>query len=338
MKVELALPPAGRGEPAALARRAEALGYSRVTATETAHDPFLPLGLAAAVTERIELATSIAVAFPRSPMVTAQTAWDLQELSGGRFQLGLGTQVKGQIERRYGIRWTDPAPRMREYILALRATWQSWQAGGTRLNFTGDEYQLTLMTPEYSPGVSSYPSPPVLIAGSGPAMVRTAGEVADGLRLPAFTSLRYAKESVVPLLRRAMEGGGRKGVAFDLCAQPWLAMGTKEQVARQFEGYRRAVALHGGAKTYRAVWDAHGWGEVAGRLYDLATRQEWAAMPRLVSDEMVDAFVVHGTPDEVAAQLREGWGQVASAVGFPVPDEVGTDDETVARCVSLLAG
>lgn len=333
MRVECGLPPIGRGDPGEAARRAEELGFDRVTSTEIAHEPFIPLALAAAATTTIELATAIAVAFPRSPMVTAQTGWDLQELSGGRFQLGLGTQVKAQIERRYGVRWTDPAARMKEYVRAVRAVWDSWRLGGRSLSFIGEEYQLTLMTPEYSPGASAYPSPPIVIAGSGPGMVRTAGEVADGLRLPAFTSLKYARESVVPLLRRVLENTGRMAAPFDLCAQPWIAMGTRESVARRLESYRRAVALHGGTKTYRAVWDAHGWGEVAGKLYDLAVKQEYAAMPRLVSDEMVSAFVVHGTPDEVVAQLKEGWASVATTIAFPV--EAGSE-EGAQRCVESL--
>lgn len=333
MKVELGLPPAGRGDPAAVARRAERLGYDRVTSPETAHDPFLPLALAAAATERVNLASAITVAFARSPVVTAHTSWDLHELSGGRFELGLGTQLKGQIERRYGVRWTDPAPRMKEYVLAVRAVWDSWHSGGGELSFTGSEYRLTLMTPEYSPAPSAHPPPRIYLAGFGPAMVRTAGEVADGLRLPAFMSPKYVRESVAPLLRRVLAQAGRPGNTLELCAQPWLAIGGRDDVARQRERYRRLIAQHGGAKTYRAVWDAHGWGDVAGKLYELTLKREYAAMPRLVSDEMVSAFVVSGAPDEVVAQLRDEWGSLAGTVAFPGN---GLDDDALERCLQEL--
>ncbi|MEX2080021.1 MAG: LLM class flavin-dependent oxidoreductase, partial [Dehalococcoidia bacterium] len=168
MRVEVAIPAAGQGDPARAARRAEALGYDRLTATETAHNPFLALAIAAGATRRVDLATSIAIAFARSPMVTAQLAWDLRELSGGRFQLGLGTQVKGHVIRRYSAPWSAPGPRMREYLNALRAIWASWEAGGTRLQFSGETYQFSLMSPEYSPGKSELPTIPVTVGGAGP--------------------------------------------------------------------------------------------------------------------------------------------------------------------------
>ncbi len=325
MKVEVALPVVGRGDIAEAAQRAEQLGYDRVTAAETSHNPFLPLALAASVTERVELATSIAIAFARSPMVTAQLAWDLRELSGGRFQLGLGTQVKGHVLRRYSSEWSSPGPRMREYIQALRAIWDSWEAGGTRLQFAGESYQFSLMTPEYSPGRSSHPRIPVTVAGAGPYMARIAGELCDGLRLPAFATVKYAREMLLPEIARAAERAGRSASEVEVCAQPWLAVGAREEVSKRREQYRRAVAMYGGDRSYRAVWDVHGWGDVAGRLQSLALESRWEEMTRLVSDEMVDTFVVQGTPDEVVVQLREGWGKVAGAVavGMEMGEWVG---------------
>jgi probable F420-dependent oxidoreductase len=336
VKVETPLPAAGRGDAAEAARRAEALGYDRVTAAETAHNPFLPLAAAANATSRIGLATSIAIAFARSPMVTAQIAWDLREMSGGRFELGLGTQVKAHIQRRYSVPWAAPGPRMREYIQALRAIWRSWDEGGTRLSFTGEHYQFSLMTPEYSPGKSSYGPIPITVAGVGPYMARIAGEVCEGLRLHNFSTPKYVREVLLPEVNRARSTAASASAAFEVCAQPWLAIGDSKQVARQREAYRRAAAAFGSSRTYRGIWDVHGWGEVASRLLDLSLEQRWDDMARLVSDEMVDTFVIQGTPDEVVARVRAQWGPIASSVSFAFPREFPAGDDELRRCIEDL--
>lgn len=338
MLVETGIPPAGRGDIAAAARRAEALGYDRVTSAETAHNAFLPLAIASTATERVRLASSIAIAFPRSPMVVAQVAWDLRELSRGRFELGLGTQVKGHIQRRYSTPWTAPGTRMREYIAALRAIWQSWQEGGTRLNFVGEHYQFSLMTPDFSPGTSEYAPIPVTVAGVGPYMARIAGEVCDGLRLHSFSTLKYVRDVLEPEVARGLARAGRDRAGFDLCGQPWLAIGTAAQIAKQREGYQRAAAFYGSTRTYRGVWDVHGWGEVASRLHELSLQQRWDDMAMLISDEMVDAFVIQGTPDEVVAQLRDTWGRECSTLSFSFPREFGGDDGELQRCIEALHG
>jgi probable F420-dependent oxidoreductase len=271
-----------------MARRAEATGVAGLWTAETSHDPFLPLVLAAKHTERVELGTAIAVAFARSPLAVAQTAWDLAQLSGGRFILGLGSQVRAHIERRFGMPWSDrPVGRMREYVAVIRAAWEAWQTG-TRPSFRGEHYRLTLMTPFFDPGPIDHPRIPIYLAGVGAGMTRLAGEIADGLIVHPMHSRSYLADVVLPA---AAAGGRRITIAASV-----IVATTDDEIAAA----RRAIGFYASTPTYRSVLEHHGWGEVGAALSGHARHGRWDEMAALVSDRMLDAFAVVAP----AAQLR----------------------------------
>lgn len=287
-----------------LARRAEALGFGALWSAETRHDPFLPLAVAATVTGRIGLGTAIAVAFARSPMVLAQVAWDLQRASGGRFVLGLGTQVKAHNERRFSVPWGPPGPRVREVVLALRAIWEAWQHR-TRLAFRGEHYRLDLMTPFFDPGPIEHPHIPVYLAAVNPWMCRLAGEVADGLHVHSFHSPRYLRECVVPALEEGLRQAGRTREDFVLRASTMVALGdTPEALARARRAAKQQIAFYASTRTYRAVLAVHGLDDLTPRLHERSLAGDWTGMADLVTDEMLDLFAVSGTLDTVADALR----------------------------------
>jgi probable F420-dependent oxidoreductase len=291
----------GAGEQA---RRAEALGFDGAWTSEAQHDAFLPLILAAEHTTRLTLGTSIAVAFGRSPMAMAHTAWDLQRFSGGRFTLGLGTQVKGHIERRYGLTWDSPGPRLRDYVQALRAIWDCWQRG-TPLNYRGEFYSHTLMTPFFNPGPIPHPRIPIHIAGVQPYMCRLAGELCDGLQVHPFHSAKYLCDVALPNVGEGLGRSGRRRADICLASSVFIATGAD---AAGMEAARRAVktqvAFYASTPNYRVVLECHGWGEVAGELTRKSIRGDWEGMASLISDEMLDAFAVVGRPDELPERLR----------------------------------
>ena len=263
-----------------LARAAEVAGVAGVWTAETKHDPFLPLVLAAEHTERVELGTAIAVAFARSPLALAQTAWDLAQLSGGRFILGLGSQVRAHIERRFGMPWSDrPVARMHEYFAVLRAAWEAWQTG-TRPSFRGEHYRLTLMTPFFDPGPIDHPQIPVYLAGVGAGMTRLAGEVADGLIVHPMHSRSYLADVVLP----AVALGGRR---ITIAASVIVAT-TEDEIAAA----EQAIGFYAATPTYRSVLEHHGWGEVGDALAGHARHGRWDETAALVSDQMLDAFAV----------------------------------------------
>jgi probable F420-dependent oxidoreductase len=286
------------------ARRAEAMGFDGAWTSETQHDAFLPLILAGEHTIRLELGTSIAVAFPRSPMTTAQIAWDLQRFSGGRFTLGLGTQVKGHIERRYGLAWDSPGPRLRDYILAVRAIWDCWQHG-TPLNYQGEFYSHTLMTPFFSPGPIAHPRIPIHIAGVQPYMCRLAGERCDGFQVHPFHSTKYLQDVVLPHVERGLQAGGRTRADICLASSAFIVTGTS---AAALEAAGRSVktqiGFYASTPNYRVILECHGWGHVARDLTRKSIQGDWEGMAALISDEMLDAFAIVGTPDEVPDKLR----------------------------------
>lgn len=304
----------------------ESAGYDGIFAAETRHDPFVSLTAAAMRTERVSLMTGIAVAFARSPMTVAETANDLQLVSEGRFILGLGSQIRTHIERRFSMPWSAPAARMREYVAALRAIWDSWRTG-ERLRFEGKHYRHTLMTPFFSPGENPFGPPPVWIAAVGPGMTETAGAVADGLLAHTFTTERYLHEVTLPALRRGAESAGRSLDAFSLSIPAFIAVGeTPDELDAAIQATRRQIAFYGSTPEYLPVMELHGWAAVHESLHAASRRGEWAEMARAVDDDMLTAFAAVGSPAEVAAQLRERFAGIATrlsfSAGYPIRSEV----------------
>jgi probable F420-dependent oxidoreductase len=310
------------------ARRQEKAGYDALWSAESAHDPFLPLMLAAEHTDGIELGTAVAVAFARSPMQLAYTAHDLQAYSGGRFILGLGSQVKPHIERRFAMPWSHPAPRMREFIMAMRAVWSAWN-DGTTLNFRGDFYSHTLMTPFFSPPPAPGGPPRVFLAAVGEAMTAVSGEVADGLLAHAFCTERYLREVTLPALRLGLARSGRPRADIEISMLVMIATGrTEEEMSRAVAGVRRQIAFYGSTPAYRGVLELHGWAGLAEELNSLirsAREDKWEAMGGLVDDDVLSAFAVVAEPAGVAAEIRHRFAGLADRVSFYAPYE--TDPE-----------
>ena len=317
-------------------RRLEALGYDGVYSFEGPHEPFLPLLLAAEHTERLQLTTAVAIAFARNPMTLAAVAYDLQLASKGRFNLGLGTQVKPHIEKRFSMPWSKPVERMREMVLAIRAIWARWHEGKP-LDFRGEFYTHTLMTPFFDPGPSPYGVPRVFLGGVGPRMTAVAGEVADGFMVHPFATERSIREVTVPALERGAARAGRSladiEIAFPLMV---VAADDEAQMQRGRDAMRPRLAFYGSTPAYRVVLDVHGWGELQPELNALSKRGDWATMATLITDEMVDAFVVCARPEDVAAEVHRRYGDVVHRVSFDVPDSV--DAERVGRIVCGFGG
>jgi probable F420-dependent oxidoreductase len=321
MRVESALPIDDLSAIPAAVRRAEALGFDGVLVPETSHNPFIALALAAEHSARLTLATSVAQAFVRSPTTTAYAAFDLTRFSGGRFHLGLGSQVKGQIERRFGMPWTAPAPRMRDYIQALRAVWACWQQRSP-LNYQGTHYRLNVMTPNHRPsplpeGVSF---PPVSIAAVLPYMTQLAGEICEGVRLHTFSTERYVRNVTLPNLRKGAARAGRSLDGFDISGGGMIATGpTPEAVAKAIEHVRWSIAFYGSTRTYTTVWAQHGWEETGLMLHKLSVTNGWDSMPALITDEMVRTFAAVGTYEEIGDKILERFGGFATRVALPLP-------------------
>lgn len=288
-----------------VAQEAESLGFGALWAPETRHDPFLPLMLVAEHTRQIRFGTAVAIAFPRSPLVLAHIGWDLAKYSGGRFILGLGTQVKGHNVRRFSVPWTPPGPRLRDMILAIRAIWDCWQ-NGTPLNYHSDNYTHTLMTPFFSPGPIEHPEVPIFIGGVNPYMCRVAGEVADGLLMHSLNSATYISQVVLPALEQGLLKSGRSRQDFTLRGTVFPVLGeTEEEFDLARAAVRQRIAFYASTRTYKAVLDAHGWGDLTDYLHSMASRGEWEAMGHEITDEMLEAFCVTSTPDQLGAALRE---------------------------------
>ncbi|TDU01768.1 putative F420-dependent oxidoreductase [Streptomyces sp. 846.5] len=319
MKVDGKLSAWGTTEVVEEARGHEKAGYDGLWASESSHDPFLPLLLAAEHTERLEVGTAIAVAFARSPMQLAYTAHDLQSYSGGRFTLGLGSQIKPHIERRFSMPWSHPAPRMREFIGALHAVWAAWN-DGAELDFRGDFYSHTLMAPFFSPPPLPQGAPKVFLAAVGESMTRVAAEVADGMLAHGFTTERYLREVTVPILERGLEQSGRTRADFSVSHLLLTATGrTEEELARAIKGTRRQIAFYGSTPAYRGVLELHGWGELGDELNTLSKSSradKWEVMGTLVDDEVLNAFAVVAEPDRVAAEIRRRFDGVVDRLSF----------------------
>lgn len=321
MKVDTGIMAATLEDVGRRARELEEFGYDGLLTAETAHDPFLPLAVAAQHTERIELGTGIAVAFARTPMVTAHTANDLQRASKGRFVLGLGSQIKPHIEKRFSMPWSHPAARMREYILALRAIWSAWNEG-TKLDFRGDFYTHTLMTPFFSPPPNPYGAPKVFLAAVGERMTEVAGEVADGIIVHGFTTERYVKEVTLPAVERGLAKAGRDRASFEISGPLFVVTGADEA---QMEDARRAVrqqiAFYGSTPAYRGVLELHGWGDLQTELNTLSKQGEWVRMGDLIDDEILRTFAVVAEPEQVGVELKKRYGGVVDRCSFYAPYE-----------------
>ena len=320
---------------AADARATEEIGFDGVLAVEAQSEPFLPLAAAAVSTSRIELGTAIALAFTRSPMVLAYTAWGLQRGSRGRFHLGLGTQVKGHNERRFAVKWEKPVAKLREVVLALRAIWDTWQ-NGTKLDFKGEFYELTLMTPFFSPGPLDHPKIPIYLAGVNPLVTRLAGEVADGFYVHPLHSPKFIRETILPDLEIGAKRAGRARQEVKLSTQAFVAVGeSAEEIAAEREKIREQLSFYASTRTYKPALDAHDWGDVCFRLSALAAKGEWKMMAAEITDEMIDAYSVSGSPAEVPRLLRERYAGLLDRVSIYFPFRPGEKD---ARWKKIVEG
>ena len=303
------------------ARKAEADGYDGWWAVETQVDPFLACAVAAERTEGIEVGTGIAVALARNPMTVALQANDLQALSGGRFILGLGSQIKPHITRRYSMPWSKPAARMREFILAIRAIWETW-GNGTPLDFEGDFYTHTLMAPFFDPGPNPHGNPKIMLAAVGPLMTQAAGEVADGILIHGFSTERYLREATLPALEKGFEKAGRTREGFEITAPAFVvARDTEEEIAEGVAFIKNQIAFYGSTPAYRPVLEAHGWGELQEELRAMTKRGEWDSMSELIDDEVLNAFAVVGTPEEAIAEVKHRYGDIATRIQLAVPEQ-----------------
>lgn len=335
MKVETILP-VDLSQVAAAARRIEGLGYDGALTPETGHDPFLPHAIAAEHTEHIELGTAVAIAFPRSPMATAQIAWDLQKLSRGRFHLGLGTQVKGHIERRYGVPWAPPGPRLREYVLMLRAIWDSWQ-NGTRPSFEGEHYRYTLMTPFFNPGPIEHPHIPIHISAINPYNCRLVGELCDGIKLHPFNTNKYLREVILPNIEKGAAKAGRDPKAIEICASTFIITGkNEEEVEKAKAPIRQQLSFYASTRSYKPVLDIHGWGDANQELFALSIEGKWQEMASRITDEMLEEFAVIGTHDEIVAKIKARCAGLVNRIAFTIPVRSPEEEERLKSMIKEL--
>lgn len=319
-----------------LALMAEDAGLDAVLVEETKDDPFQLLALGAAATERIQLGTSVAMAFPRSPTVTAMSAWSLSKLSSGRFLLGLGTQVRAHVERRYGLGWHAPAPWIRDYVNAMRAVWQTWQHG-TRLDFESDHYRLNLMVPLFDPGPIEHPDIPVHVAAIGPNMCAVAGEVADGVRLHPVCTPRFIDEAVLPNVARGAARVGRDVDAVEVCMKPLIGTAPdEERLEAVIRSVRARVAFYLSTPSYRRTFRLHDWGDIAEQASVLAREQRWEELPGLVNDEMLHTVATIGTHDEISAKINERYAGRVDRIEFSIPVESPDDAERLRGIIAEL--
>lgn len=317
---------AGIAALVAAAERAERIGLDGIWSAEVDRDPFLPLSIAAMTTSSVQLGTGVAVAFARSPMTTAQVANDLQELSGGRFVLGLGTQIQAHIERRFSMPWSAPADRMREYVQALRAIWQAWRTG-ERLDFRGVHYQHTLMTPMFTPAPHPYGDPKIMLAAVGPKLTRVAAQVADGLVIHGFTTGRYLSEVTLPAVEAQLRESQRDRGDFTVSYPGLIASGgTAESLTHAVDAVRRQIAFYGATPAYRHVLELHGWGDLHTELHRLSKAGDWNTMTTLIDDEVLNTFAVVGEPHEIGPRVTARFGGLVDRFTLYTPYPLAEED------------
>jgi len=321
MKIDggIGFDPKGVAEQAA---RAEAGGYDGVWSAETSHDPFLPIAIGAAATEKLEFGTGITVAFARNPMTLAVVANDLQLLTEGRFMLGMGSQIKPHITKRFSMPWSHPAPRMREMIQAIRAIWKSWE-NGEKLDFRGDFYTHTLMTPFFNPGPNPHGNPKILLAGVGEHMTEVAGEVADGFLVHGFTTERYLREVSLPALERGAAKAGKARDDLTVSYPGFVVSGSDDESSEAAAvAVREQIAFYGSTPAYRPVLELHGWGDLQSELNTLSKRGEWVKMGELIDDDVLNAFAIVCPLDKVATEVRNRFEGMVDRFSFYAPYKV----------------
>jgi len=334
MKLDAALPPTRLHEVPAIARAAEAAGFDAIWTQETQHDPFLPHALIAEHTQRIHSGTGIAVSFGRSPATIAYTAWDLAAQSNGRFILGLGTQVKAHIERRFGLEWpASVTGKLREQIQLLRAFWDTWQ-NGTPLNFRGEYYRITLMSPFFNPGPIEHPDIPIYIAGVNTGLAKLAGEMCQGFHVHPFHTPSYLRNLIIPAIREGVAKSGRDGQKIDMATSVFAATNPQER-----EFCRQQVSFYASTPSYRPVLEHHGWLEVGEKLSALAARGQWLEMPALVTDEMLAEFCTEAnSPSELATALKSRYAGLADRLALYISYIPGEKDDFWKEIASEFSG
>ena len=346
MRISTNLPQDDLRKVRAAARAAEASGYAVLVTNENKHDPFLPLAVASVETERVELATAIAISFSRSPMAVANAGWDLNEASRGRFVLGLGTQVKAHNERRFSVPWSAPAPRMREYVLALKAIWRCWRHDEA-LAYEGSHYRFTLMPPYFVPESLGLRVPPMTLAAVGPAMLRVAGEVADGARLHPFCTRKYVDEVALPEIRKGMDRSGRTRETFEISGGGFLATGaTDEEVAKAREWVRGRVGFYGSTPAYFPVLAVHGLQDLGQKLNRMTREGQWDKLAGEVPDEVLDLFAATGRHDQIKSVIEQRFAPFSDTLsardtptaGTPMPPELLAELAAIRTPFSGFAG
>lgn len=309
------------------ARLLEEIGYEGLVVEETKDDPFILMALAAQATQRLKIGTSVAIAFPRSPTVTAMSAWTLAKLSHGRFTLGLGSQVRAHIERRYGLPWSPAGPWMREYVNAVRAVWNHWQTG-TPLDVKGDHYTINLMVPLFNPGPIEHPDIPIHVAAVNSVMCRMAGEVADGIRVHPVCTPSYIKQVMLPAVRAGAAKTGRSLEKFQVCMKPLVASAaTEQELVPKVRDVRARISFYASTPQYRAAFAHHGLGDLADKLKLLSRAQRWEEMPQHISDEVLHRFVTIGTYDQIGHRLTDRFGKVVTHCEFSIAVKNDADKE-----------
>ena len=318
------------------ARLLEEIGYHGMVVEETKDDPFVIMALAAQATTKLHLGTSVAIAFPRSPTITAMSAWTIQKLSHGRFTLGLGTQVKAHIERRYGLPWSPAGPWMREYVAAVRAIWDSWQ-NGTPLDVKGEHYNINLTVPLFNPGSIEHPEIPIHVAAVNSVLCRIAGEVADGIRVHPVCTASYIEQVMLPAVRAGAERTGRSLERFQMCMKPLVATAaTEEELVPKVRDTRARISFYASTPQYRAAFEHLGLGDLADRLKLLSRAQRWEEMPQHISDDVLHQFVTIGTYDTIAAKLTERFGSVITDCEFSIAVKGDADRERLRSLATSI--
>jgi probable F420-dependent oxidoreductase len=316
MRVSVGLPVEDWRACGVAARQAEDDGADAVSSSELKHDPFAPLAFAAVATERVSLVTSVAIAFPRSPMIVANQAWDLHTHSKGRFVVGLGSQIKAHNERRFSTPWVAPAARLGEYVQALRAIFRCWEYG-EKLSFKGDYYNFSLMTPEWAPPAQGLPLPPVAMAAVGPLMLKTAARVADSVRLHSFATRAYLEQVVRPMLAQELAAHGKSFDNFEITGGGFVATGPDAAAVKAAaEKVRYRVAFYGSTPAYRGVFDLHGVGDLGVKLTEMSKQGKWSEMAAQVPDDVLDLFVARATYDNLPAAIEKRYGGIVDTISI----------------------